>query len=172
MSDKALRSKIIRLAHSKPELRPHLLPLLSKTAKSSFVQMLEDAKRELWDVAEADIISTIEYSSASETQKKIYGAKNWRDLPREGRDAVYDAPLTNDDKRDVQGWYKTYENAVKVVRKQFDDEVVRFPKLPTMPQNYGQLLNLRDDFQKAEQAIEFAIEAVEEEEREGVIHRI
>ena len=29
MSDKTLRSKLIRLAHAKPELRQHLLPLLS-----------------------------------------------------------------------------------------------------------------------------------------------
>lgn len=34
MSDKALRSKVIRLAHEKPELRDHLLPLVTKTAKS------------------------------------------------------------------------------------------------------------------------------------------
>jgi hypothetical protein len=31
MSDKHLRSKVIRLAHAKPELRPHLLPLLERT---------------------------------------------------------------------------------------------------------------------------------------------
>ena len=30
MSDKSLRSKIIRLAHQKPELRDHLLPLVTK----------------------------------------------------------------------------------------------------------------------------------------------
>lgn len=33
---KELRNKIIRLAHSNPELRKDLLPLLSKTAKSKF----------------------------------------------------------------------------------------------------------------------------------------
>ena len=32
MSDQTLRSKVIRLAHTNPELRPHLLPLLTKTA--------------------------------------------------------------------------------------------------------------------------------------------
>jgi hypothetical protein len=32
MSDQALRSKLIRLAHQNPELRPHLLPLVTKTA--------------------------------------------------------------------------------------------------------------------------------------------
>ena len=32
MSDQALRSKIIRLAHQQPELRPHLLPLLKEAA--------------------------------------------------------------------------------------------------------------------------------------------
>jgi len=30
MSDQNLRSKLIRLAHAKPELRPHLLPMLVK----------------------------------------------------------------------------------------------------------------------------------------------
>ncbi len=32
MSEKELRSKVIRLAHSNPELREHLLPLVAKTA--------------------------------------------------------------------------------------------------------------------------------------------
>lgn len=32
MSDNELRSKLIRLAHQKPELREHLLPLISKKA--------------------------------------------------------------------------------------------------------------------------------------------
>tara|TARA_B100000963_G_C22422253_1_gene578193 strand:- start:27 stop:812 length:786 start_codon:yes stop_codon:yes gene_type:complete len=33
MSEKSLRKKIIRLAHSKPELRKHLLPLIAKKAQ-------------------------------------------------------------------------------------------------------------------------------------------
>ena len=36
MSDTNLRSSIIRLASTNPELRPHLLPLLTKTAGSTF----------------------------------------------------------------------------------------------------------------------------------------
>ena len=36
MSDKSLRSKVNRLAHQKPELREHLLPLVTKSAGSSF----------------------------------------------------------------------------------------------------------------------------------------
>lgn len=32
MTRKSLRSKVIRLAHAKPELRKHLLPLVTKTA--------------------------------------------------------------------------------------------------------------------------------------------
>jgi hypothetical protein len=32
MSDQILRSKVIRLAHSNPELRPHLIPLLKQAA--------------------------------------------------------------------------------------------------------------------------------------------
>ena len=35
MSDKHLRNKIIRLAHQKPELRKHLLPLVTKKLASS-----------------------------------------------------------------------------------------------------------------------------------------
>lgn len=40
MSDKSLRSKIIRLAHSKPELRSHLLPLLTKSASDPLTEFL------------------------------------------------------------------------------------------------------------------------------------
>ncbi len=36
MSDQALRSKLIRLAHANPELRPQIMPLLGKTAKAYY----------------------------------------------------------------------------------------------------------------------------------------
>lgn len=36
MNDKQLRKALVRLAHQKPELRAHLLPLLAKTAERSF----------------------------------------------------------------------------------------------------------------------------------------
>jgi len=32
VNDQTLRSKLIRLAHAKPELRPHLLPLLKQAS--------------------------------------------------------------------------------------------------------------------------------------------
>lgn len=35
MSDPTLRAKVIRLAHAKPELRPHLLPLLAQSKQAS-----------------------------------------------------------------------------------------------------------------------------------------
>ena len=35
MSDKDLRAKVVRLAHQKPELRKHLLPLLSDKVSST-----------------------------------------------------------------------------------------------------------------------------------------
>jgi len=44
MSEKSLRSKIIRLAHSKPHLRPHLLPLVNKSA--SYQELSENASYE------------------------------------------------------------------------------------------------------------------------------
>ena len=37
MSDKSLRSKVIRLAHANPELREHLLPLVTKSASGEVV---------------------------------------------------------------------------------------------------------------------------------------
>jgi hypothetical protein len=37
MSDTKLRLSIIRLAHTNPDLRPHLLPLLTKTASDSIL---------------------------------------------------------------------------------------------------------------------------------------
>ena len=40
MSDKSLRSKIIRLAHAKPELRKDLLPLLTKKAGDDIEEFL------------------------------------------------------------------------------------------------------------------------------------
>ena len=40
MSEKALRSKLIRLAHSKPELREHLLPLITKKAADPLTEFL------------------------------------------------------------------------------------------------------------------------------------
>tara|TARA_B110000503_G_C7010686_1_gene355541 strand:+ start:382 stop:819 length:438 start_codon:yes stop_codon:yes gene_type:complete len=50
MSEKDLRAKIIRLAHSKPELRSHLLPLLSNNREikaSSAVREIKDARSEI-----------------------------------------------------------------------------------------------------------------------------
>ena len=35
MNNQALRSKVIRLAHQNPELRPHLLPLLKEAASKT-----------------------------------------------------------------------------------------------------------------------------------------
>lgn len=45
MSDKELRKKVIRLAHQKPELRDHLLPLLSKKASGN---SYSEWKRQWW----------------------------------------------------------------------------------------------------------------------------
>jgi hypothetical protein len=45
MSDQALRSKVIRLAHQNPGLRPHLLPLLKGAAMSP-----PDRKKKVMDI--------------------------------------------------------------------------------------------------------------------------
>lgn len=49
MSDKKLRNNLIRLAHSKPELRKHLLPLLKKAKDvkdydKAFLTRIENSK--------------------------------------------------------------------------------------------------------------------------------
>lgn len=57
MSEKSLRSKVIRLAHSKPELREHLLPLvkeagrLGNASKSSL-----DGAKEVWWLKLAEML--------------------------------------------------------------------------------------------------------------------
>lgn len=44
---KELRSKIIRLAHSKPELRKHLLPLVKTSAQKLTKDQIEEIKGEM-----------------------------------------------------------------------------------------------------------------------------
>lgn len=54
MNDKTLRSKLIRLAHAKPELRPHLLPLLADKVGSEDGDPVADDKqaKQMHDVKE------------------------------------------------------------------------------------------------------------------------
>jgi len=59
MSDKKLRSQLIRLAHAKPELRPHLLPLLKKASHADvfdFAQAVRDRFMSEGYGAEAEIV--------------------------------------------------------------------------------------------------------------------
>jgi len=58
MSDKLLLKELIKLAHSNPELRPHLMPLLAKQAGGDrtrlmfeFTNRLEDLLK--WGLKEA-----------------------------------------------------------------------------------------------------------------------
>lgn len=51
MSD--LRSKIIRLAHQNPELRPHLMPLLTKTAGPMVFESVDSSKSDYGAAKEA-----------------------------------------------------------------------------------------------------------------------
>ena len=53
-----LRSKLIRLAHQEPALRPHLLPLL-KTSGGYPINLMEHIKR-AWDAREAAILDLSE----------------------------------------------------------------------------------------------------------------
>tara|TARA_R110002153_G_scaffold103539_2_gene240774 strand:- start:898 stop:1281 length:384 start_codon:yes stop_codon:yes gene_type:complete len=47
MSDKSLRNKVIRLAHSKPELRSQLLPLLTKKGAGNEASELKNIFKQL-----------------------------------------------------------------------------------------------------------------------------
>lgn len=55
MSD-PLRSKLIRLAHAKPELRQHLLPILAKTATESGSDFFEIALKQVRNPNEAKLL--------------------------------------------------------------------------------------------------------------------
>lgn len=73
-----LRSKVIRLAHAQPELRPHLLPLVTKTAKSELYELLEwyfnsmkKADR-LFDEAEAKAKALYERAVSDASSDLVY----------------------------------------------------------------------------------------------------
>ena len=53
MSDQALRSKIIRLAHQNPALRSHLMPLLTKTAGPMVFESVDSSKSDYGAAKEA-----------------------------------------------------------------------------------------------------------------------
>lgn len=50
LSDQALRSKLIRLAHAKPELRPVLLPLLKQAASPLGPSVTRALKKGEWNL--------------------------------------------------------------------------------------------------------------------------
>jgi hypothetical protein len=47
MPNQTLRSRLIRLADEQPELRPHLLPLLSRTAAQDASSLMSDLVRDV-----------------------------------------------------------------------------------------------------------------------------
>ena len=56
MSEKALRSKVIRLAHSKPELRDHLLPLVKQAGFGNASKYSLDGATEVWWLTLAEML--------------------------------------------------------------------------------------------------------------------
>jgi len=55
-----LRKRVIRLAHSQPELRPHLLPLLKEAQGGRPVPLTED---ELYDVMEGSHVEKWDFNT-------------------------------------------------------------------------------------------------------------
>ena len=47
MSEKSLRNKLIRLAHSNPELREHLLPLITKESNDEMKEVLKEVAQDV-----------------------------------------------------------------------------------------------------------------------------
>lgn len=59
MSDTALRGRLIRLAHTRPDLRPHILPLLTDKAACG------------WDVGESDTMGCGEGAVMAKHEKGV-----------------------------------------------------------------------------------------------------
>jgi hypothetical protein len=84
MTDKNLRSKLIRLAHQKPELRPVVLPLLAKAAAANL------SKRT------AALRVVVEFPSLN------------------GFMVAYLSALADDIATDLDGWVETMEESVTI----------------------------------------------------------
>ncbi len=95
MSDQVLRSKLIRLASEKPELRAHLMPLLRKSSKSleeqlhTFEMELSDfinnpaTAKKLADAVRSDVIpdnDQIQNSIVTHAQKILKWKQNDKDM--------------------------------------------------------------------------------------------
>jgi len=79
-----LRAKVIRLAHSRPDLRPHLLPLLSKDARTKEAWMrLPDSYFDFGyegPNAEAAGLSMAGAVRKVVTQMKEHARTSWKEL--------------------------------------------------------------------------------------------
>lgn len=70
MSDQALRSKIIRLAHTNPELRSHLMPLLTKTAGPMVFESVDSSKSD-YGAAQRAMNDAIAYLRLAEENARL-----------------------------------------------------------------------------------------------------
>jgi len=69
----SLRSRVIKLAHAKPDLRPHLLPLLVKQAGG---KIPSGAPRQVKEVAKAAIKNAMEAAEAEIEETQKYNERN------------------------------------------------------------------------------------------------
>lgn len=73
MSD-SLRSKVIRLAHANPSLRPHLLPLLKTAAATVWVKEVKVSRKGVFVVSQVKIpTSEVPATGDSKALTKKYG---------------------------------------------------------------------------------------------------
>lgn len=71
-----LRSATIRLAHSKPELRPHLLPILKEAAKTyaeAQAGVLDYLKSKHWKLSSSDL--KVPYATSPDGEVRLWFKK-------------------------------------------------------------------------------------------------
>ena len=86
-----LRSKIIRLAHQRPELRAQLLPLVTKTARDDNPYSLYEGHEEVTEQIQAEIAMTaVNVASAYQAIGRLI-AKNsdYGTTDSDSRDAIW-----------------------------------------------------------------------------------
>lgn len=125
----SLRAKVVRLAHAKPELRPHLLPLLkSASAAAELVEPLKELQQldELADNIEAitDVFS-LHFKTAAAIDPQVKSQFDALTKARAGSDAAEKV------KDSLQSILKTYPDDKTALRAVKDAETMfaRFTKL-------------------------------------------
>ncbi len=92
-----LRSKLVRLAHAKPELRPHLLPLLAKQANRQMaIKLLEEYQSNPTTTNKVELSDWGVNTFREEARKAGYGRSEMVNIMREESTRVRGLPPNGD----------------------------------------------------------------------------